>query len=293
MGNSGLNIVCSTGGATKVGYLYGLLYKILRSQRIDQLYVTSASAIIALHMVLGNYKRAADLIVRFSDKAIFGGYKPFTNNGMPSLVAIWRVLTGRNSLGKQAGLYAFLNEHITEEMLRKYNTGDYADIIVYRYDWENKCFDYKSLKNRHIKEVLSIIESSSNIPVFINPIKLGDKTFFDGGAVNAICSADVVEMYGSRINSMTCIYNRGNEKETLNKMKAVKKIGWVLPFALRFFMQIRIPNESLMLEKLQSALCKVYGIKEKNYYSQSLVNNTYDNESEEKALDIINSLISN
>ena len=129
-------VLSLTGASTKIGYMFGIVKALLsKGEKYDVLICTSATAIVMIHALTGNFYNAENLIVNFTDKQIFKGYKPLFNNGFPTPIAFLRFLTGKSSLGKQAGLYDYLRKNISEEMFYKWrNDMTLPDILVYVYN---------------------------------------------------------------------------------------------------------------------------------------------------------------
>ncbi len=280
-------VLSLTGASTKIGYMFGIVKALLtKGEKYDVVICTSATAIVMIHALTGNFYNAENLIVNFTDKQIFKGFKPLFNNGFPTPIAFLRFLTGKNSLGKQAGLYDYLRENISKEMFYKWqNDMNLPDILVYVYNDNTSKTELIPLRNLDYETAMNVIEASSNIPIFINPKRIGFTDFYDGGTITANASTIFLEM-NKNVTHLDSIWQRKIPTDVQKDLKEISLNKW-FPLAIgNYFMKLRMLNESVLCEKYQNALCEIGGVKVRNFYTYTEVDSQYDNQANEKQADI-------
>ena len=107
---------------------------------------------------------------------------------------------------------------------------------------------------------MNVIEASSNIPIFINPKRIGFTDFYDGGTITANASTIFLEM-NKNVTHLDSVWQRKSPIDVQKDLKEISLNKW-FPLAIgSYFMKLRMLNESVLCEKYQNALCEIGGVK--------------------------------
>ncbi len=92
-----------SGGSTKIAALGGSAITLLKdySYKPEIICGISSGGLLALPLAMGLYNELEELITNFKLDDIFGKYKPVNNKGKLTIRSLFRLLTGKPSLGKQ------------------------------------------------------------------------------------------------------------------------------------------------------------------------------------------------
>ncbi len=184
-----------SGGSTKIAALAGASIYTLRDYGYEPDYIcgVSAGGILAVPLALGMYDEVERLVKDFDYDDIFS-IKPVTAKGKITLNAIWRIITGKQSLGAQDNLITTVSELIPEHTFERYQKNNFAPCFLGMVDFKTGGRTYLNMKNVPYHVFLSAVKATSSIPVFVESVKMPwDGYYYDGGVRDHIGSHWLME----------------------------------------------------------------------------------------------------
>lgn len=263
-------ILSFTGGSTKGVGLSAIGIGVMEHYEPNLIIGESVSAIFAIPLVMKEYSLIKDVMFKFSEKDIFGKYKPLNKtHTFPSIRGLFRLIIGKNSLGTQDMLVNYIKNYLTKELFEEWKLNSKVDVLVATTNYNSGLLEYFNLKDYNYKQSLNIILASCNIPILINPIKINNQTHFDGGVIKANPGIDFLRLNSDKISHYYSVWNRVNDinfkekifKEDFNQNKIVNILGRSV--------SLMIQNQSLDNEYLEDLICSKYNITHKKYFLDS------------------------
>lgn len=182
-----------TGGGDYIAFTIGRLKALNKSY--DVVIGTSAGALISPLVALGFMTRAEEAIANITPDKIFN-INPFNKKGHIKIFnAIWRITTGKRTLGENKNLPKLIREFYKEEdhrilqgstkkayvTLCNTNKADYPGEIV--------CINDCSYEN-----AVLYMWASASVPVVCSLVKIGDYEYADGGTTLNVPADFLVEL---------------------------------------------------------------------------------------------------
>jgi predicted acylesterase/phospholipase RssA len=272
-----MKLLSISGGSTKIAGLAGAADALINKLKYnpDIIVGTSAGSILSLPIALGKWDLIRDETTSFTMEDIFS-VPPTDNKGSISLIGKLRVLLGKPSLGKQDNLKETLSNIITKKDFKKYLKGDYPTIYVGMVNFNTGSRRYQNLKECTYDEYLNCIMASTSIPYAVEPVKIGNEYYFDGGVRDHIGSHWCMENIDG-ITENVSIYSRPKDfKSILNNEWSPKNIFQVFERD----QAIRVLEISKKDEKIESLIAQDKNIKHTAIFLPSLLNSLYDTNKE-------------
>lgn len=280
-------VLSFTGGSVQGVGLSAIGCGIMETYEPDIIIGTSVSAIFAIPLAMRKTDIIKEAMLNFNTKSIFGKYAPLNKkNTFPSLRGVFRIITGKDSLGKQDALIDFIKQYLDKDLFLKYQNGKYADVLVATTNYTYGTIDYWNLKEISCYEtVLKIILASCNIPVLINGIKLGNNYHYDGGVISAQSGKHFLLANKYVIKEWRSVWARPKQIE-IRKDFTPKNVLNVASRSL----ELMIKNESLESEYLEDLICKENRIEHRKYFFKTELDSLYDTDLNERTIDFSNGL---
>lgn len=197
-----------SGGSTKIPALAGAAITLLREKKYKPDLITgiSAGSILSLPLALRMYELIEKTVLNFELNDIFD-IKPVNSRGNITLKAIWRIITGKESLGRQRNLRKTLSNLINESVFDTYKTyNEFPPVYIGYVDFRTGSRVFKDIKKATYDEYLDSVMASSSIPVFVESVKLNGSYNYDGGIRDHIASHWLMENYD--LDEHVSIYSR-------------------------------------------------------------------------------------
>jgi predicted acylesterase/phospholipase RssA len=259
-----------SGAATKIGGLYGVAEALMVDKAIEYDVITgiSSGALLSVPLAMGKFEALRSLVINFGLKDIFDS-PPVNKEGKLTLKAMARVAMGKLGLGTQNNLALTLSKVITEQDFKKYREGDYARVYIGAVDYisgSKVVFDVKSMGyGDYIKAVIA----SSSIPVYVDPVVMGDKALYDGGVRDHIMTRWALD--NLEVTECTSIYSRPQDFEPKPGYKLKSAID-----VIKRTLDIMMVELSSGDEKEEVDKCEALSIPRKAYYLPRLMDSQYD-----------------
>ena len=186
-----MKVLSFTGGSTQGVGLSAIGCGIMqKGYEPDIIIGESVSSIFAIPLAMKKMWLIKKAMLKFRLKDIFGKYKPLNKaNTFPSIRGLWRLITGKDSLGKQDKLISYIKRYLTEKLFNEWKEGVYGDkypeVLVATTNLNTMRLEYFHLSDYSYENALNIILASCNIPVLINGIKINGCYHYDGGLIKA------------------------------------------------------------------------------------------------------------
>lgn len=197
-----------SGGSTKIAALAGASIYTLRDYGYEPDYICgiSAGGILAVPLALGMYDEVERLVKDFTYDDIFS-IKPVNNKGKIRLESIWRVITGKQSLGAQDSLITTVSELIPEHTFERYQKNNFAPCFLGMVDFVTGSRTYLNMKTVPYHIFLTAVKATSSIPVFVESVKMPwGGYYYDGGVRDHIGAAWLME--NCKMDEHISIYSR-------------------------------------------------------------------------------------
>lgn len=285
-----MKVLSFTGGSVQGVGLAGIGCGIMETYEPDVIIGTSVSAIFAIPLAMRKTELIKKAMLSFDRKAIFGKYPPLNKkNSFLSLSGFFRMITGKDSLGKQDALIDFIKLYLTKDLfeawknLKEKSLVPYVIIATTNYTYGT--IDYWNLSEYNYEAALQIILASCNIPVLINGIKLGNNYHFDGGVISAQSGKHYLQNYRWNITEWRSVWARPKHI-VLQKEFTPKNVLNVTARSL----ELMIKNESLESEFLENLICSANKIEHRKYFFKTELDSLYDTDLHEREADWNNGL---
>ena len=282
-------VLSFTGGSVQGVGLSAIGVGIMETYKPDVIIGESVSAIFAVPLALNKHRVIKDAMMSFTKKDIFGKFPPLGNKDKgPSVRGLFRMLTGKESLGKQDALVKYIKKYLTEDMFNDWvdeqKRGLAARVLVATTNFNTGLLEYFSLSDYHYKGALNIILASCNIPVLINSVNFRGDYHYDGGLIRAQSGTEFLKAYSNDIMEWRSVWNRPNKKRTIDLLSENFTPKSILSVAGRS-LKLMIKNESLQAEYIEDLVCKSNLIEHRKYFFETELDSLYDADLSEKIID--------
>jgi len=218
-----------SGGSTKIAALAGASIYTLRDYDYTPDYISgiSAGGILAVPLALQLYDEVEELATTFSYDDIFN-IKPVNDKGKITLDAIWRVITGKQSLGAQDNLVKTMKKLVPDTLFDLYQKRSAFPVcILGMVDFQSGKRFYINMKTVSYSVFLSSVKATSSIPVFVESVEMPWKGYFyDGGVRDHIGSHYLMENF--EMDEHISLYSRPEDYDISEGAWKPKNIYTVL-----------------------------------------------------------------
>jgi predicted acylesterase/phospholipase RssA len=279
-------VLSFTGGSTQGVGLSAIGVGILEHYEPTTIIGESVSAIFAIPLAMKQIDAIKEAMLSFTKDDIFGKYKPLNKkDSFPSLRAIFRILSGKNSLGKQNALRKYIKNYLTEDLFNEWKNNCSINVIVATTNYNTGQLQLFDLRKFNYLYSLDIILASCNIAVLINPISIMGEMHYDGGMIRANPGVEFIKDNGASIESYYSVWNRPNSETSKGELyKPNFKSKNIFNVSARTF-YLMTKNQSLDSELLGDLLCNKYNITSRKYFLDTELDSLYDSDYEERILD--------
>jgi hypothetical protein len=283
-------VLSFTGGSTQGVGLSAIGIGILEKYNPNIIIVESVSAIFAIPLILKRNNILKSAMMEFTKDDIFGKYKPLNKkDSFVSFRAFFRVLFGKESLGKQDALVVYIKKYLTEKMYLEWKNNSNCDILVATANYTTGLLEYFNLRDYCYDEALNIILASCNIPVIINGISIDNDYHYDGGILKANPGIEYLKNECKNISHYYSVWNRPNSTDSIELLYEKFRPKSIVNVFART-LELMIKNQSLSNEYLEDSLCEINNIKHKKYFFKTSLSSLYDSDLKDKLIDWQNGL---
>lgn len=290
-----MKVLSITGGSTQgVGLSAICVGMIEKGYKPDVIIGESVSAIFAIPLAMGDFFLIKNAMMSFTKNDIFGAFPPLGKKDKgPSVRGVFRLLSGKQSLGTQDALVDYIRLFLTEEVFYNWKvlskSGKCAKVLVATANFNTGLLEYRGLALYSYEEALDIILASCNIPVLIDSVELDGGYHYDGGIIKAQSGTEFLKDSFWNINEWRSVWNRPDAERTKEMMRKEFVPSNIIKVAGRS-LELIIKNESLQAEYLEDLICKGNNIKHKKYFFETELDSLYDADLWEKEIDWRNGL---
>lgn len=263
-----MNALSISGASTKIAFPAGAAIYLLRDLKYNPKIVSgiSAGSILTVPLALGLFREIEKYVKEFELKDVF------TKDPTNKIIAAWRLITGKESLGTQDKLKETLRGIVTEKRFNTYKSGPYATCYIGCVEFKTGKKEYFNVKTLDYEKYLEVTMASSSIPVFVESRKFDNGYWYDGGIRDHIGSAWLMERNVEMKNHIS-IYSRPKNFDMVDSLWCPKNVYKVLERTIDI-MNAEISKND---EQQEDVLAERYGINSKKIFTPySLTNNTYE-----------------
>lgn len=258
-----------SGASTKIAFSAGAAIYLLKEKGYKPNFITGVSAggILAVPLALALYDEIERQVKNFTLKDIFD-ISP-TNK----FCSAWRILTGKESIGRQENLKKTISKIVSEEMFYDYKRNpDTARCFLGSVEYKTGKREYFDIKNLYdYNDFLEVVIASSSIPVFVESRKINGGYWYDGGVRDHIGSHWLMER--NDMNQHVSIYSRPENFDMTDANWKPKNIYRVLERTIDIMNAEISKNDEI----LEDTLASRFNIDNKKIFTPySLTNETYE-----------------
>lgn len=179
-----------SGGSTKIGFLGGAAIELMKQHDYEILTGISAGSIICLLLGIKDYDVLENAIMQTTEDDFFD-VKPTRSNGKISIKAVFRIISGKQSLGKYS-LDKLLKNYYTPEQHEKLkNSGKIVKIGAVNLNLVK--IEYCDITKVDYETAIKWVVASSSIPITTETVKIGEYYYIDGGALEHVGGINAIE----------------------------------------------------------------------------------------------------
>lgn len=264
--------VSMSGGATKIAGILASL-QVLKEYGIKPCVYSgvSSGAIMAFAAATGNLEKSGGYILNMKPKDVFS-ILPMYGNGCPTPIAVWRLITLKNSLGSMNALRKTIKKVISKESFEEYrNDPDSPDAIVMFVNISNAKREFVNLKDVDYDKAIECVMASSSIPGIVKPVKIDGEMYYDGGLRDHTISQYILENYD--LDEHYSIYTRPEYLNDYTKEMNIPK--YVISVLLRSILIYSL-EISKSDEKVEDLLALQNNVNNTKIYMPRVLKSTYD-----------------
>lgn len=200
-------------GGTKFSGIYAFAKELYQNPEFNPKYIggVSAGAIAGSLWVTKKLDLPeVDQLALSYNLDTFFYQKPVNQNGKITLGAIWRILTGKPSLGDQSKLISILKSFIDDQDIIDWQNDPLAPrFYVGVVDMASCRHHIIDLKDKSVTPELFFkwILASASIPGFTAPVEIDECYYVDGGIRNTNISVDIMHLH-TDIDEVVSLWNR-------------------------------------------------------------------------------------
>lgn len=215
-----------SGGATKVSFLAGAAIEMNKVNDYQIYSGISAGSIINLLLPIGEYDILKESVMNSSTGDLFS-HPPLNNKDNITLSAIWRVITGKNSLGDFTLKDLLKKYYKPEHHVKMQSSGKIVKVGATNYDLMK--VDYCDITKVDYDTALNWVVASSSIPMVCQPVSINNFDYYDGGVMEHVSGLEVIRTGATELD---VIFSRPQHMDLLNTPWTAKN---VLEVAMRTF----------------------------------------------------------
>jgi len=260
-------ILSLSGGATKFIGLVGAAQGVISAgYKPTDIIGVSSGAIASVPAAMGLWLQAANKGLHLTLDDIFS-IVPVNEDGGYTWQAIYRLITGKNSLGKQR-IQELVSEVISEELFSDYVLGDYPTCWAATVCMETAELVVWNLKEQSYQRYLDIVAASAAIPIATEGIVIDGYTYFDGGLREHAASSYLLS---PGVNKCVTIYSRPEDP-------FCKSTNWNRNLLSVHKRTLDILQGELSISDaiIENLTCKAYGIELFQVYLPRVLESLYD-----------------
>lgn len=209
-------VLSISGGATKIAGLLGVAESLKdKGYRPEVIAGVSSGSIIAILYATGLLSQVRTEILNMNLDTIFD-IKPVNSKGKFTLRALWRLIQGKDSLGRMGNLEKLIRKYITTSVWGRFLHNENApDVIVMAVDFLSGSRKTWNLKGLDYETAIKVIMASCSIPIMTPPVVIDNTPYYDGGLRDHNPSPKVIEIYGPHLDIVS-IYSRPEDYRVLD-----------------------------------------------------------------------------
>jgi predicted acylesterase/phospholipase RssA len=266
-----------SGGSTKIAGLTGAALEIIKTYKYNPDVVSgiSAGSILALPIVLNKWDMLEKSVKNLKLNDFFD-ISPVNSKGKFTLRAIWRLIIGKSSLGRQKNLVKRLKEFVSDvEFIQYQHSDNLATVYIGTVDFKTGSRYYFNLKDKSItyEMYLQIVLASASVPIFVEEVNMKIENeqvyLFDGGVRDHIGTAWILQNV-QNISETISIYARP-ENYNIGEWKPSNIFS-----VLNRYIDIVNVETSKSDEQLEDLLCFTKNIKQTKVFLPSVLLSLYD-----------------
>lgn len=266
-----------SGGSTKIAGLTGAALEVIKTYNYkpDVISGISAGSVLALPIVLGKWDMLEKAVKNLKLEDFFD-ICPVNSKGRFTFRAIWRIITGKSSLGRQRNLVKKLKEFVSEIEYHQYQHSENMPIVyIGTIDFKTGSryyFNLKDIKNTY-DVFLKVVLASASIPIFIEEVNMkidNEQVYlFDGGVRDHIGTPWILQNVKG-ITETISIYARPEDYKIGNWQPSN-----VLSVLNRYVDIVNVET-SKSDEMLEDLICENKKIKQKKIFLPQVLTSLYD-----------------
>jgi predicted patatin/cPLA2 family phospholipase len=240
-----------SGGGSKGSFAGGLVKKMHeKGYKWNAFYGTSTGALLNTLISINDFNTLENMYTTSTNKTIFNK-PPFNQNGKINIFrALWRIITGKKSIGVANNLYSLIKKTFSEKQnLITINDGKSICACVVNYTLGKAEFKYNTEES--YEDFIKYTYASASVPIAMNVVSINGYEYLDGGVMEHVPLQQAINDGADEID---VIVLRPNYSE----INAVWKSKNVLNVAMRSFqlMMKEISEADLIIGKLKNELNK-------------------------------------
>jgi predicted acylesterase/phospholipase RssA len=268
-----MNIISFSGAATKIAAHAAHGKNILKTFKPDIICGISSGSLIILPLLLNKHDLLKKYTTNLRLEDIFK-QSPVNNKGNITLKGYWRGIRkgAFGEMGLETMIEKFINECEYNKLMSNNNT---PIILVGVTNMTKNKFELIEINKLSYKEAIQWIIASCTIPLYCNPVKIGDYFYYDGGLTYHNVTSEVIRIYKNKIKEIISVYSRPklyNEKKEIDWGFNGKYLGRNLSKTFDV-LQDTISKEN---EISEIELCNFYNIKLIQKFSPKILKGVYD-----------------
>ena len=206
-----LKVVSMSGAATKIVAHIAHCQNLKDNGYKPDIFAGVSSGILtSIAWAFNKLDEAEELAKNLNYSDIFG-IVPVNKKGKVTTIAYLRGLT-MGSFGTCKGLEKTIRKFIPEDRWVAFRRQKEKELYCGVYNVTKRRFELINMKKFTYELFLKYTVASSAIPIYCEPIRIGDDYFWDGGLQEHNPSKHVIEKHKDNISELVSIYSRPEDK---------------------------------------------------------------------------------
>lgn len=201
-----MKLISFSGAATKIAAHAAHGKYLFKDNKPDVIGGVSSGSLIILPLLLGKHDLLKEITTSLELNDIFK-ISPVNKKGNITLRGYIRGL--RKGAFGEMGLEPMIEKFVTEEEYNNLMINPETPIIYIGVTNMTKGkFELIKINNLPYKEAVQWLIASSTIPLYCNPVKIGDYQYYDGGLVYHNPATEIIRLYDNKITEVISVYSR-------------------------------------------------------------------------------------
>jgi predicted patatin/cPLA2 family phospholipase len=212
-----------SGGGSKGSWSSGVISYLSKEKGTewDIVIGTSTGSLLSLLSSIGEVDRLKEEYTSVNNDTIFNK-KPFNNKGkLRILNAIWRIITGKNSLGEARNLRKRLEKVVTLDDYKKARELG-KNVLVTVSNMTNNQVEYKSELEEEYEDFCDWMLASASVPALFEVVNKNGSEYLDGGVLEPVPLQKAIDLGATEIDVIILSSNR---KVSYPPMKNIIKVA--------------------------------------------------------------------